>query len=518
MGFDFLARRLEATVVEPLAVDSEEWFLLPYGDTPATRGLRAGERLWLTKVPETPLRVSGGTPVARFGDWARLTLQPNARAAAATLSERDGGRTAYLGFAETSWTASQAAIDRLVADTIAWLARVPAASLAAWPGTHRAAFVVEMDTEDRFENARWFAELLDRQRLRGTFYSLTSQARRHPELVAALAARHEIAYHADVHDGFKGLPEPVQRARLDAMIAELRPLLPAGAPAPRGFRAPLESYDATTERLLRALGLGHHAASPASRDDVLPGFSRAEDGVPTDAALVVLPRTMLDDVNWLKLGLLERSVQEPMLAAYADSVAMRGLGLLSVHSQNFAPGGVLHVELPALLEALARDRDRVWVATGGEIERWWRDPAAGSVETERAGADGLRVRVAAARAVPAVARRTQSDQLRVEAVGVLVPALVPAVGVAPPVARRAPGVAVESVAAGAAGRAAAQRRQPRRRRVGPGGDRALAAGARPPAIRLDRPLVAEQRRAQRDARARHAERVESRERRPHRVR
>ena len=147
-----------------------------------------------------------------------------------------------------------------------------------------------------------------------------------------------------------------------------------------------------------------HAASPASRDDVLPGFSRAEDGVPTDAALVVLPRTMLDDVNWLKLGLLERSVQEPMLAAYADSVAMRGLGLLSVHSQNFAPGGVLHVELPALLEALARDRDRVWVATGGEIERWWRDRAAVSVETERAGADGLRVRVAAARAVPAGVR------------------------------------------------------------------------------------------------------------------
>jgi peptidoglycan/xylan/chitin deacetylase (PgdA/CDA1 family) len=244
---------------------------------------------------------------------------------------------------------------------------------SAWPHPHQAAVLLEMDTEDKFENSVRFAQVLERFGHRGTFYSLTSEAVRHPSVVRRLASRHEVAYHAEVHTGFAKLPRKQQDERLQAMIRQMASLLPDVRVA-TGFRAPLEQYDATTEEALRAQGLRHHAASPAARDDALPGFSSAEPDLPPDKALVVLPRTWLDDINLFTSGLLKgASAEKMLLASLQDTVAMRSFGMLSLHTQQFYAGSVMERATPRLLESIVGHKDQVWVAPGEDIARWWRE-------------------------------------------------------------------------------------------------------------------------------------------------
>ena len=250
----------------------------------------------------------------------------------------------------------------------------PRVALAAWPAPYRSAFLVEMDTEEQFQNARVFAAALDRHGLTGTFYCLTSEAAKFPELTRELARRHEIGYHAERHVGFKDLPENEQAARLAAMVAQLAPLVPATT-RPSGFRAPLESYDRTTEIAMRSAGIRHHAADPASSDDMLPFFSRAEPELGPAQALVVLPRTLLDDINFVRMGVAGDGVRAELLLGLADVERFGGFGLLSVHTQNYAPGGELDRGMDALLGVLAAKRSQLWVAPGAAIEAWWRQRA-----------------------------------------------------------------------------------------------------------------------------------------------
>jgi peptidoglycan/xylan/chitin deacetylase (PgdA/CDA1 family) len=369
LGYGFIDETFGVQVVADLAAPGrDDSFFLPFGETPLTHAVAAGKRIYLSPTTEPVLRGRARNPAARLSDYARDVRQPGALLAAAAFDERGGARRAYFGFAETAWTRDHLAdIDALLVGTLAWLRRQPLAIKSAWPHPHQAAVLLEMDTEDKFKNGLIFAEQLERHRIRGTFFVLTSEASKHPDVVKRLAARHEIAYHGEVHDGFARLDPPRQEARLRAMQVELAKLMP-GAWKAAGFRPPLEEYDAHTEKLLRRVGLAYLAGSPDSRDDALPGFSAA------DPAMVILPRTWLDDINLVKMALLEKDAAEKVLIASLDAtLAMRSLGLLSVHTQNFNPGGVMERVMPRLLEAIGKRGGLVWAAPGEAIERWWRD-------------------------------------------------------------------------------------------------------------------------------------------------
>jgi peptidoglycan/xylan/chitin deacetylase (PgdA/CDA1 family) len=398
-GYGLIEELFGAQVDPSVAPGKDERFLLPYGETPLTQALPAGKRIYLVPTSEPLLRVRTRNPGARFGNYMRETTQPGALLGATAFDERAGARRAYLGFAETTWDGARADLDALLLGTLAWLANQPTVVKSAWPHPHEAAVLLEMDTEDKFQNSVRFAAQLEQFGLRGTFYSLTSEAVRHPAVMKRLASRHEVAYHADVHDGFAKLDAKRQDARLKAMIKQMRGLLP-DAPLATGFRAPLEQYDATTEQLLRANGLRHHAASPASREDVLPGFSTAEPGLPADKALVVLPRTWLDDINLLNSGSLKAAaVEKLMLSSLEATVAMRGFGLLSLHTQEFYPGSATEKATPRLLQEIAGHGERVWTAAGEDIAQWWRDREAVQVSTTHERGE-LRVRLNAQRAAP----------------------------------------------------------------------------------------------------------------------
>jgi hypothetical protein len=202
-----------------------------------------------------------------------------------------------------------------------------------------------------------------------------------------------------VHIGFRWLGKDKQQRRLDRMLAEMIDILgksPDGWPAGagRGFRAPTEAYDATTEQVLHAMGFRHHAADPNSSDDRLPFFSPA---APSDPALglVVLPRGQLDDLSYTQLNLSAEQAGAALIAEYELNLRMGGLGLLSVHSQNFADTNNLlpkrsHTTLMTLaVEDLTRHigprHEKAWIAPAGVVSDWWRARSRSTLSVRRSG-------------------------------------------------------------------------------------------------------------------------------------
>jgi hypothetical protein len=187
---------------------------------------------------------------------------------------------------------------------------------------------------------------------------------------------HEMAYHADVHVGFEGLSRANQDARIKNMISEMTAL--AGPDTPRlvtGFRAPFESYDKTTEVLLRLNGIKHHAADPSSTENRLPFFSLAEPQLGPENALVVLPRTQFDDVSYVALDISPADTLAGL--KYDLDLVVKGgaFGLFSVHSQNYHSDRLLPKVMPDYVKYVATYKDRLWIPRADQIADWWRQRA-----------------------------------------------------------------------------------------------------------------------------------------------
>jgi Polysaccharide deacetylase/Beta-galactosidase trimerisation domain len=383
LGYQWLKRMFDIDIVADIRQDSEERFLLPYGENLATSNLPAGKRMYLLKTAEPLLRAKAKYSIARYGDWTRATHTPFASTSAIAANDIQGARRIWIGAPEASWAGAQSDMDKVLKDLLAWLHRQPTVTLASWPAPFQTAFFVEMDTEDKFENAAVLEKIFDDRGVRGSFYVLTSLALKHPELVKRLAAKHDVGFHADIHDGFKGLSAEQQDVRMRKMIADLKQII-GDTNRAIGFRAPLESYDKTTEITLRARGIRLHVADPGSSDSSLPVFSASEPGLPPEQALLVAPRTLLDDINYQQMGILKPGiVKQVLLENLQDKLLNRGLGLLSVHTQNFARDSVLAKEVAGLLDEALRLRNKVWLPSGDQIDAWWRGRARVQVSSTR---------------------------------------------------------------------------------------------------------------------------------------
>lgn len=397
LGHGFVRELMGVAVAGEIEPEAPARFVVPYGDSPLNRSVPAGRRLWLGKLHDKPLVLQGGVAAAAYLDWSRTVMQRAAQPVAIAFDERDGSRRALFGFSETVWGFHPSDMQALAADALHWLQRQPAGHLSAWPHGRRAAQVIEIDTEDGFDNARHFAEVMESIDAVGTFYCLTSEARKHRELVRQLVQKHEVGFHGEVHVGFRAISRPLQQRRLRRMLAEMSDVLGTGpdgwpAGAGRGFRAPTESYDAVTEELLQESGFRHHTADPNSSEDRLPFFSPVASAVKA-SGLVVLPRGQFDDINYAQLKLSPQRVGEALVAEYELNRQMGGLGLLSVHTQNFADPDQLfnkpqHTSLMThALENLVRyigpRRGTVWLAPAGAVERWWRARSHAALSTRR---------------------------------------------------------------------------------------------------------------------------------------
>jgi peptidoglycan/xylan/chitin deacetylase (PgdA/CDA1 family) len=372
-GYGFIEKLLEMKVTGKVEFESNERFINTFGDGVLSWTLPAGERIFLGEVAETPLRVESAYLAARYFNWQRFPAPKNTNGAVAYL-EKGGSRRVYLGFSEASWDYDERArLPKLFDGIMAWLQHESVVSKAAWPNGELSAQLLEMDTEVKFENAINFAKELDAANIRGTFYALTSIALKNRDIVEKLALKHEIGYHGEVHFGFKGKTVDAQQERLDTMMGDMKNIMGSRSTSGvTGFRAPTESWDTTTEKLLRQMGLRHHVADPASSESRVPFFSRSEPELGADKALVVMPRTQMDDLNYLGLKLTLEKASELIMLDFDYLHEAGALGVLSVHSQNFGPEGLMTRLTPPYMKRLQANRQDVWAVSAEEIALWWR--------------------------------------------------------------------------------------------------------------------------------------------------
>jgi len=372
-GYDWLKEFLGVTITGEIPREREERHLNLFGDLPFVQSYGVAERIWLGMQGANPLRLQGGRAAGSITDWARSGGGTNAVAVAFDELGPDQhyARWVMLGFSEMTWEFQRNASHRLLANAITWLQRTPVIYPATWPSPYRAAQIIEMDTEEGFTNATHFSAMMDKINATATFYLLTEVARQHPNTVRTLAKRHELGYHGDTHVSFAGQSEDVQSKRIATMQAHMREVL-GDISKLTGFRAPTEGYDKTTEELLLKAGIRHHAADPNRANARTPLFFPNTKGM-QEQALVVLPRTQMDDINILPAAVEAKAIAS-MLKSDFDGVRQMGaLGLLSVHSQNFALFSPLSAAFPEFLDHLRAYRHDVWLAPAGEVANWWRE-------------------------------------------------------------------------------------------------------------------------------------------------
>lgn len=372
-GYGFIEELLQMKVTGKVTSENLEHFINTFGDGPLSWTVRSGDRIFLGEVAETPLRIESPYLVARYFDWQRYPAAKNTNGAIAFL-EKGGSRRVYFGFSESSWEYdNRLELPKMLDATMAWLKRERRIYKAAWPNGDLSAQLLEMDTEDKYANAVNFARHLDEANIRGTFYSLTSVATKNKEVVKKIGEKHEIAYHAEIHFGFKGKSPEVQQERLTKMVAEMQDIVGVrGLPKVTGFRAPTESWDETTEKLLRKIGIRHHVVGPSASEDRLPFFSKSEPGVGPEDALVVLPRTQMDDLNYQRLNLALPEASALITLDFDYLFESGALGVLSVHSQNYALDGLMSKLTPPYIKRLQEHRNDIFVGSGSDIEAWWR--------------------------------------------------------------------------------------------------------------------------------------------------
>ena len=374
-GHDFVNNLFKMRVKGEFSrANNEDWFMMPFGDGPLTWAIPAQRRMYMGDAAQNMLRVESTSLAAVVMDWNREKdeVGPNGVIA---FNETDKYRGVFFGFPEAAWNfAKPSELLAILDATISWLQREPRFVKAAWPNGNIAAHYMEMDTESGYDSAVNFAADVESIGAKTTFYSTTDEAAKFPQMVKDLIARgHEMAYHADVHTGFSGLSPAKQEERIKAMIAQMTTLV--GPDTPRiatGFRAPLESYDRNTEIMLRKHGMLHHAADPSSTENRLPFFSNVEPQLGPEEALVVLPRTQFDDINFTSL---DYSPEDALATIKHDlDLAVKGgaLSLLSVHTQNYHPGRLLPKIMPTYMKFVATFKDRIWIPRGDEIAAWWR--------------------------------------------------------------------------------------------------------------------------------------------------
>jgi peptidoglycan/xylan/chitin deacetylase (PgdA/CDA1 family) len=373
VGYGFIDEIFQAKIVGDVDTSKTNgWFLFPVGESPVSFDMSPGERMFLPKGTEPLLTLQASSLGAIGGDWVRQSNLGAQRSGLISFSELGNSRRLFWSIPETSWEAARPRIDQLIRNGLSWLKREVTVQKSAWPHPYQSALLIEMDTEEQFANALNLAELFEARQARGTFYLLTSLAKNNPDIVKRLATKHELAYHADVHDGFRDLPYAAQETRMKNMQSQLSSVI-GDTSAALGFRAPLESYDANTEIALRRLGFKHHTASMNSGDIMLPSFSKAEPELGADKAIVNFPRDQLDDINFVRMGATDPvRMQQLLLEGTERSIQLRGFSLLSVHSQYMAKGSPLLQSLPKLFDRIAEPTSGVWLAPASQIEQWWR--------------------------------------------------------------------------------------------------------------------------------------------------
>jgi hypothetical protein len=384
-GFGFMEEVLNVKVAGNTQEDENDNFMIVHGDNPIVHSLAAGVRVWLERVDELyPLRLEGGYAAANIMDWSRTFVSGKASSVIVFDERKQSSgflsRSVVLGYPERVWlSADPKSMEAIAHNALMWLLRQPDAYLSAWPSPYGSAFLMAVDVADVFVDADVsFSKMFEAAGGRATYYLLGDIAAKSLEVLNKLMNKgHEFGYLSDRFEGFRNQPVSTQTRRLDAMrksIADAGIKMPADA----GFRPPMESYDKTTEALVRERAFGHFVSFMDATDTRLPFLmQRGSGGGKAESSLVVLPRTQTGPEEWMEEGDPDEGLKF-FLEELNLAEQMAGLSFVRVPSQSLMSSEQLEV----LFTSLKSRNQRMWLATASQVSQWWLERDAVSARLE----------------------------------------------------------------------------------------------------------------------------------------
>jgi Polysaccharide deacetylase len=376
VGFEFMENVLDAKVVGDTSKDKDDNFVMPQGDNPVSNALPAGQRVWLERIQEWyPLRLVGRNSAAHVMDWSR-TFDAEKHTAVMVFDERETGptgasRTVVIGYPERLWqSADPKHLEAINYNAITWLLRLQSAYKAAWPAPYSSATALTIDAAEVIAAPDMsLASLFENIGARATYYSVAEHVPKSAANLKILQARgHELAFMGDTFNGFKGQPIATQASRIEKMQQKFKEV---GLAMPKnpGFHAPTESYDKSTESVLRQSGFSHYISFMDATDSRLPFI--AQDATSSSAqavATVVLPRTQRGPEDATEEGDIDDGLKS-FFAELTLAEKMSGLSVIRLPTQSILP----IEDWEKVVNDLKARKDRMWMATGWQIANWWRE-------------------------------------------------------------------------------------------------------------------------------------------------
>jgi peptidoglycan/xylan/chitin deacetylase (PgdA/CDA1 family) len=376
IGFQFMQQALQTNVVGSTEADNDDGFLIPWGDSPVSHQLPAGLRVWTERIPNWyPLRLASPHLAAQITDWSR-NANPKKRAGVISYawSAQTPARSVVLGYPERLWfSADPKAFDALASDALLWLMHQPAVYLASWPHPWRSAAIISINTTDVSEEPDLaFAEQIENLGWRATYYALSERLDVSKAFLKKMQARgHDVAYFGDRLTGFQNQSANQQNKRLETMINEFKDneIEPT---EPTGFRAPLDSLDPTTLRLLRQRGINHVVAEQGISETRLPLLSSAIPKANVANAkgepVVILPRTMNAPEDLLTDNTPAIAAQNTLHELeLADDMA--SLSVIAIPTRT----SVSPANWASILNGIKARKDKIWLSTANQVAAWWRE-------------------------------------------------------------------------------------------------------------------------------------------------
>ena len=373
-GFDFMHQALDAKVVGTTELEKNDTFLIPHGDNPVSHSLPSGLRVWMERVIDWyPLRLVGQHTAANIMDWGRKVEieKPSGTVVFDERRQSSGrlSRSVVLGYPERLWTsADPKALEAIAHNALMWLLRQPDAFVSAWPQPYASATVMAVGAAETVEEADLrFAKTYEKSGGRATYYLTGEKAAKSASVLKQIQARgHEVAYYGDRFEAYKGQSHDNQSKRMDSMLLAVKNA-GFGLRANAGFYAPLESYDETTEQLLKERAFGHLLAYKGASESRLPFFVASETIVSQDSAMVILPRTQ-NSPEYLTEEDPENGLAN-FLGEIELSHQMGALSVITFPNQNL----LTKEQMAEILEYLGSRKDRMWLVTAGQAAQWWRE-------------------------------------------------------------------------------------------------------------------------------------------------
>jgi peptidoglycan/xylan/chitin deacetylase (PgdA/CDA1 family) len=366
IGYGLIVSASNAARVERLEQRAMVYVVLPAG-TPLSADMPPGARIELNPARQIALRHP-----ARDGYYADYALQPQPAGRLPLLDgaiarhTRGNARIVYWGFEledvyPRDW--NRAVVRLLVRNSVAWAGRWPQAWIEPWPRGDKAAAALAQDVEYQFPNVRFAADSLHAAGIPSTYFLTSRYATHYKRLTRELAKVGEIGSHTESHMRLGGVAAHVQRSRLRKTQRHLAKFVKGPV---AGLRPPEEQFDVATMSAWLDVG-GSYLMGVNDRRAAAPELLQV--GKDT---LVLLSRVVDDDLALSLPGRLPdtKLVETKFMRDLTQMRALGGLYLLSYHSQLLARPELVNVVV-RVARAAAADTN-TWIATTGEIARWWR--------------------------------------------------------------------------------------------------------------------------------------------------